>query len=152
MIANKNNQDENEDAEFKTMIIDFIKEFKVFKEDSKKQFNRIKGKELREKKWCPRKCKHTADMNDEDNPEQNSIKRQKQWRDLKLRWKWNWKIPVTQLENSKESIASRNNQKENILSGIKGKVEDLNQRGKGYKKTIWNYKKGTQKKYGTPFF
>ena len=65
---------------------------------------------------------------------------------------WNWKIPVTQLENSKESIASRNNQKENILSGIKGKVEDLNQRGKGYKKTIWNYKKGTQKKYGTPFF
>ena len=47
MIANKNNQDENEDAEFKTMIIDFIK---VFKEDSKKQFNRIKGKELREKK------------------------------------------------------------------------------------------------------
>lgn len=50
MIANKNNQDENEDAEFKTMIIDFIKEFKVFKEDSKKQFNRIKGKELKEKK------------------------------------------------------------------------------------------------------
>ena len=34
MIANKNEEDENEDAEFKTMIIDFIKEFKEFKENT----------------------------------------------------------------------------------------------------------------------
>ena len=49
-IDSENYLDVTQDKDFKRTTTNFIQEFKVFKEDSKKQFNRIKGKELREKK------------------------------------------------------------------------------------------------------
>jgi Sec-independent protein translocase protein TatA len=54
----------------KRTITNFIKEFKKFKEDTKKKFNEFKEKELNEtkSKRCLRKHKDKADGNDEDNP------------------------------------------------------------------------------------
>lgn len=65
MIANENYLNEPQDTEFKRTIASFIKEFKEFREDTKKQLNEIiSGRELKENKY-----KHTADRCDKDNPD-----------------------------------------------------------------------------------
>jgi hypothetical protein len=59
MIANENYLNEPQDTEFKRTIASFIKEFKEFREDTKKQLNEIKTKILRRTRTegCPRQHK-----------------------------------------------------------------------------------------------
>lgn len=48
MLANENYLDELQDTECKRTIINFIKEFKDFKEDTKRQLSGIKENKLKE--------------------------------------------------------------------------------------------------------
>lgn len=50
MFANDNYLDKPQNTELKRIIINFIKEFKEFIEDTKNQLNEIKKKEFKESK------------------------------------------------------------------------------------------------------
>jgi hypothetical protein len=73
----------------------------------------------------------------------NSTRGEKHWRGLSLKWRWNWKTPRVQLENSKENLTSRMNDIDQNL-----KVEDLDQISKG---TKLKHRKETHRKCEKPY-
>lgn len=86
IIASEKYLDESQDTKFKGTIINVTKEFEEFKEGRRKISMKLK----RIRAWH----KHKVDVNDGDN----SIKIQTHWRRLKLKGRWNWKIPIMQKE------------------------------------------------------
>jgi hypothetical protein len=94
MITNENYLGELQDPETKRTTINLLGEFKQFKENTKKEFNEIREKELKEKK-----CLSVA----QENTNIRLIEMMKATQDLKA--KLNKKIETqmrTQSENSME--------------------------------------------------
>lgn len=145
MFANENYLDGSQHAEFKRAIINFTKEFDEFKQDSKNQLNGIKEKVLEENKHLSGAQENTNwqkwqrqsnTLRTECNTELETLKRTHAELKVEL------KNPITLLENSTERSTKMTNQTEDRKSGLKDKVEALDQINKGYDKIetekMWN--------------
>lgn len=62
MFSTKNYFDEPQNTTFKRTIINFIKEFREFKEDTKKHLNEIKENILKERKKCQHDAQETTNI------------------------------------------------------------------------------------------
>lgn len=63
-------------------------------------------------------------------------------RDFKLKWRWDWKKLINQLENTEECLLNRLDQIEGRISELEGNIEKLNCYRKEYEKF-----QNTQKKH-----